>query len=289
MLRRRGESARAFAQIERAVEHAHAHGGSASLGELYELGSRICEEHGDLAPALEWFKRFHRVHREARGEVGRLRAQVLAVQWDLEKLSAAAASERARADELQEANQNLTDLAGRLERHALMDPLTGVANRRRLDQHLSAAHAEAVARGVPCCVALLDLDDFKLVNDRFSHAAGDGVLRRIGRLLANHRRASDLVARFGGEEFVIVFSDTDVRGAARVCERLRRRIEAEDWSSVVGGPSPVDGLVVTASFGVGDMAAHRDVSSGLAAVDALLYQAKAAGRNRVISAATAGP
>jgi diguanylate cyclase (GGDEF)-like protein len=136
---------------------------------------------------------------------------------------------------------------------------------------------------------LLDLDDFKLVNDRFSHAAGDGVLRRIGRLLANHRRASDLVARFGGEEFVIVFSDTDVRGAARVCERLRRRIEAEDWSSVVGGPSPVDGLVVTASFGVGDMAAHRDVSSGLAAVDALLYQAKAAGRNRVISAATAGP
>ena len=114
-------------------------------------------------------------------------------------------------------------LLDQLERQTYEDALTGLANRRRLDQRLADEFALALRHGRPLAVAMADLDHFKSVNDRFSHAVGDAALRATAKILTSQVRHTDLVARFGGEEFVIVLVETDARGrAARVREAARR-------------------------------------------------------------------
>ncbi|MBI3512993.1 MAG: GGDEF domain-containing protein, partial [Proteobacteria bacterium] len=125
-------------------------------------------------------------------------------------------------------------------------------------------------------VMIGDIDFFKRINDRFSHATGDEVLRHVGRILAEHTRASDVVARYGGEEFVIAFPETEIDEAAAFCERLRQIIEAHPWRDI----QPE--LAVTMSMGLNGDLALGSVEKMLAAADALLYQAKQAGRNRVL-------
>jgi diguanylate cyclase (GGDEF)-like protein len=175
------------------------------------------------------------------------------------------------------ANQTLTDRTSRLEREVMLDPLTGVPNRRTLDAQLASAHRDAVARGDPLFVAMLDVDRFKQVNDTYSHAVGDVVLRRLATLVQEHARAVDLLARYGGEEFVVVLAVSALAAAVAACERIRARIQSEDFSPIAPG------LTVTASLGVADIAAFPGPEAGLRRVDELLYAAKAAGRNRVMS------
>jgi len=146
-----------------------------------------------------------------------------------------------------------------------------------LNAQLDAGHAGAMARGTPCCVAMLDIDHFKQINDRYSHAIGDRVLQQLAALLRSHCRDQDLPARYGGEEFVVVFSGVGLQRAVAICERLRASIEAWDWETIA------DKLRVTTSIGVWDLATSNNAQGGLASADALLYEAKAAGRNRVIS------
>jgi diguanylate cyclase (GGDEF)-like protein len=177
--------------------------------------------------------------------------------------------------QLESENRELAVQAMELGRHALEDQLTGLANRRRVDHELPMHLASARERRGPLSVAAVDLDHFKQVNDRFGHGVGDDVLRALSRILLDNTRSSDLLARMGGEEFLILFVGTPLAVASDICERLRHAVEAHEWARVAKD------LRVTVSIGLCDATASADVRALLERADASLYAAKRAGRNRV--------
>jgi diguanylate cyclase (GGDEF)-like protein len=146
-----------------------------------------------------------------------------------------------------------------------------VLNRRGLEQALD--DFEETAQGMT--LVLLDIDHFKHVNDRHGHAGGDEVLRRVAAVVAGNLRASDVVGRWGGEEFLIACAGTRLSDASRLAEKLRERVER---SEVLAAGSRV---AVTASFGVALVPPGGSVREGLERADIALYRAKATGRNRV--------
>ena len=169
-----------------------------------------------------------------------------------------------------------------LTQDASMDPLTGLPNRRSLTTELEREHALA-RRGRPIfSVLLLDVDHFKAVNDQRGHAAGDQVLQEIGRRLRSRARTSDVVGRWGGEEFLIVAPDTDVSGAQILADGLRTAL-AEDPFLVESGP-----VRITASVGVAAWE-RETVDELLGRADDALYAAKSSGRDVVVAAARAAP
>ncbi len=277
VLVRRGDLDGAWAVVEAGAAAAARAGQAEATAQLHLAGSAVAEARGDLSAALTLFKRYHRGRAALAEEQEQQRAQVLAMRLGSERVLAEARAERERAHELAAANRDLADRTERLARDATLDPLTGLSNRRHLDAHLAVAHASARSRQVPLCVAMIDVDHFKRVNDHYSHAIGDEVLRVLAGLLAEHCRPRDLIARFGGEEFVLVVGEVGVKRAFAVCERLRTEIAGHDWAALA--PE----LSVTVSIGVADTAAHRDPDAGLHRVDELLYEAKRAGRNRVVA------
>jgi two-component system, cell cycle response regulator len=158
------------------------------------------------------------------------------------------------------------------------DGLTGLANRRHTDERLAAEVAFARRHGEPLAIAMADVDHFKRVNDTYGHPAGDAVLRSVARVLASAVREEDLVGRYGGEEFLVVFRATDLTCAMAASGRLRAAIEGAPVA-VAGGPA----IRVTASFGLASLACCEspDVQTLLRLADRRLYAAKSAGRNRV--------
>jgi diguanylate cyclase (GGDEF)-like protein len=130
--------------------------------------------------------------------------------------------------------------------------------------------------GRPLCLALLDIDHFKAVNDRLGHAAGDEVLRKLAALLLDERRSTDLVCRYGGEELVLILPETWPGDAVALADRIRARAEA----GILGHHA--DGSPITLSIGIAGTTTERDLPSTLfAAADASLYRAKSDGRNQV--------
>ncbi|MDQ3038387.1 MAG: diguanylate cyclase [Pseudomonadota bacterium] len=172
---------------------------------------------------------------------------------------------QARTLELVEKNNELEILA-------VTDKLTGLANRRKLDQVLDEELIRARRYGVELSIAVMDIDHFKRINDAHGHATGDLVLESLARILRQSTRDADLVARMGGEEFVVVCRHTGLDDCRLVAEKIRVAIESHGFSGI----EPV-----TASFGVA--AFERDDSSAslLGRADAAAYRAKAGGRNRV--------
>ena len=160
---------------------------------------------------------------------------------------------------------------------ARIDSLTGLANRRALEEILAAEIARAQRFKHELAVVLLDLDHFKEINDSFGHAAGDAMLREVSRLLLSLARQGDTVARWGGEEFVVVLPETHRPGAQRFAERLRHTIEAH----------AVGEMKTSTSCGVATMIPEDTVEALLGAADQALYQAKANGRNRTETAVRA--
>lgn len=171
--------------------------------------------------------------------------------------------------------KDLLDQRAVLEHLSREDALTGLANRRAFDEQLQGEARRAVERGEPLSLAMLDLDHFKEVNDRFGHACGDAVLRTCATLLKQQMRPEDLLARYGGEEFVWAMPGLSPTAASRRCEQLRLAISAHDWSSLRPG------LRVTLSAGVAGLSAGLDPAALLALADARLYAAKRRGRNCV--------
>ncbi|MBK9116401.1 MAG: diguanylate cyclase [Betaproteobacteria bacterium] len=259
----------------------------------YECHEALADYHeraGDHGAALRHFRRFHALEREVQTEAARDKLRALTIQLELKAARRETELERERQGVLTRANADLdalnvalteanlqkTMLLDQLERQTYEDALTGLANRRRLDQRLADEFALALRHGRPLAVAMADLDHFKAVNDRFSHAVGDAALRATARLLASQVRHTDLVARFGGEEFVIVLVETDDDAARRVCEKLRAAVANHGWTAIHPG------LSLTLSIG---LCADTSVPSHdrmLAMADRNLYSAKAAGRNRVV-------
>ncbi|MBI5068182.1 MAG: diguanylate cyclase [Deltaproteobacteria bacterium] len=163
-------------------------------------------------------------------------------------------------------------------RQASRDPLTGVLNRLGFNHVIAREFAGARRHGRSLSVVMLDLDHFKRVNDEHGHAAGDEVLVKAARLLQANVRESDLVARWGGEEFIVVASGTPAAGAVRLAEKVRALLEATSL-----GPCGA----VTGSLGVAEMQAGDTIEGLLHRADQALYRAKGDGRNRVACAGTA--
>ncbi len=163
---------------------------------------------------------------------------------------------------------------------AVTDGLTGLHNRRYLDSHLQKLFDRAVARNRPLSVMIADIDRFKVINDTYGHAGGDDVLQQFAQRLRNNVRGIDLACRYGGEEFVVIMPDTNPALARSVAERIRDEIESEPFL-VSGGARAIK---VTASAGVATLGESiASVSDLLKEADKALYEAKAAGRNRVVA------
>jgi len=167
------------------------------------------------------------------------------------------------------------DLVAERERQLVVDPLTGITNRRGAEAALHVEDARRKRTGLPLSVVLFDVDFFKRVNDEHGHAAGDDVLCRVARALARSARLTDVIARWGGEEFIAVISCAEA-GAVTFAERARKSVEALDFAF---GASPGR---VTLSAGVAEVAADEKPESAIARADERLYAAKRAGRNRVV-------
>ena len=157
---------------------------------------------------------------------------------------------------------------------ALTDGLTGLYNRRHITQRLEEEIARSKRVGSGLCVALCDIDHFKAINDEYGHNAGDQVLRELAKNLTDGVRSNDVVGRWGGEEFLVIFSEIKLSAARIVAERLRSRLE--NAPPVQGGPNKV-----TASIGLAMLDANDTAESLLENADQALYRAKARGRNRV--------
>ena len=170
-------------------------------------------------------------------------------------------------------------LQAALEREATFDQLTGALNRRRTEQALSREMERSNRHGTALSVALLDIDHFKAVNDRFGHAVGDEVLSDLVQRCSASLRATDLIGRWGGEEFLLVLPDTGQESALQLAERLRQRISEGRTST---------GQRVTASFGVAVYQPGESLAPLLKRADDALYRAKDRGRNRVEHQPTGG-
>jgi diguanylate cyclase (GGDEF)-like protein len=179
------------------------------------------------------------------------------------------------ADRLREQRVALSDA----ERRAQTDPLTGVLNRRSMIERLHAACDRAKARGLPIALLFIDLDHFKTINDTRGHVAGDACLRALIGPIQKELRMSDVIGRYGGEEFVVILSSADARVAQGIAQRIRERVEKLE---VVGFGDPIR---LTCSIGVATTDALGVWGEELVArADAAVYVAKRAGRNQVFVA-----
>jgi len=179
--------------------------------------------------------------------------------------------EVAHKTELERYHRELEEANEQLRRLAVTDELTGLRNRRAFEERLVMEFSMARRRSRELAVVLIDIDDFKKTNDRYGHAAGDEVLRRLGMILRTTVRLPDLPARYGGEEFVVLLPESGEGAAMGLARRIMARIAAEEWENEL----------ITISMGMAAM--NESLVSGYQLVelaDEALYAAKRAGKNR---------
>jgi two-component system, cell cycle response regulator len=228
--------------------------------------SVLAELQGDLPGALALHKRYHA--RVVSNEHAAFDARVAELS-----ATVAAQSMRLEISDLQARNAGLSSTFKQLTNLALTDALTGAANRRGLEE----GFARFRDGGQAMVLAMLDLDHFKQINDKHSHGVGDQVLRQAGRLIADSLRDRDLLGRYGGEEFTALLVETTLSEAIRVADRLRQRVQDHAWQALANG------LGLTLSVGIVQVRLGEAFEQAVARADALLYAAKAQGRNRVLA------
>lgn len=164
-----------------------------------------------------------------------------------------------------------------LHRMANTDALTGLLNRRAWDELLARRFSEPMERGRGRCIALVDIDHFKKVNDRYGHAIGDAALREVGQMLSSGCRRGDILARLGGDEFALLLHDVEEQSIAAMIERVRQRVGRAHVASAAD-------LTITASIGYTFLNSRNAnaINSAVAVADAALRQAKDTGRDRSV-------
>ena len=244
---------------------------------LSPLRDELRDDTSEAVLALALHREFAHVDGVARGEpeppeaIARYTAALEEELWALREARLTAL--RSHSD-----HHRLALEHGAIAAQALQDPLTGLPNRRALDRRL--AEATTAPAGQPCAVALIDLDGFKAVNDLHSHAVGDTVLQSVATCLRTTLRSQDLVARYGGDEFVVVMPGTPLHVAKAALARAADAIAVLPHDVSAG---------VTISAGVVRVPLDGEPAAALAAADAAMYAAKREGGNTVVSGATPGP
>lgn len=239
----------------------------ATLIRLHAALHRACRAIGRTEEALDHLERAELLQRQRAARQLRAQSQLLVSRVETEQHRLQA--QRARL-EAQTERARATELA----LHASQDPLTGLGNRRYLDDRLPPMLAHAELQGQPLALAVVDIDRFKLINDHHGHLVGDRVLAALAQMLREGTRSADLLARMGGEEFLIALPDTELDRASEVCGRLRECVAEHAWSLLA--PQ----LRVTISIGLSHAPAY-DMAGLYERADRALYRAKQAGRNRV--------
>jgi diguanylate cyclase (GGDEF)-like protein len=267
-----GRNDAARLHLTRSLELAVTRDAKFDVARAHEELALIAESEQEFEDAYRHLAAARSLEREIVGDRAVRSAELMALRVAAEESSREAA-------QLREHSRTLTELSEQLQREremfaqqALVDPLSGLANRRALEQTFAA-----LARDTPTSVqtvAVADIDHFKEINDRFGHAVGDEVIRAVGTILERFARREDLVCRYGGEEFVLLLRSYDRRLARSVTERIRAAVQAYAWDRI--DPR----LTVTISIGVAAGVA-ADVNELLLAADALLFSAKRSGRNQV--------
>lgn len=245
---------------------------------------------GDFAEALAHHERYHALTREqleqrndAQSRLMMNRLELDQARFGAERSRMEAELQRVRAEQMAAEAERLQAQARELRRYVLADPLTGLGNRRQVERELPRLLQHSARTGEPIAAAMLDLDHFKQVNDKHGHAVGDAVLTATADLFRARVRGGDLIARMGGEEFLIVFPHASHERAREACERLRLAVQEHDWAQI----SP--GLSVTVSIGLCVCGARVEAAQLIEQADAVLYQAKKEGRNRVVVAHSTEP
>ncbi|GAA1651381.1 GGDEF domain-containing protein [Actinoplanes couchii] len=267
----RGHHTEAIEGLLLALERAHQAGERPMAMEISRELSEAHERIGDFMAALAHYRDFHDLERELHNEVAAARARMAAHHFELDNVRLEAENARLEAELHRARSAELAADNLLWQRQATEDALTGLPNRRSVDERLP----RLIASGVPVCVAVADVDRFKLVNDRYGHFVGDEVLRRIAAILLDRIAETDLVARFGGEEFLIALHGSGIEDALAQCELLRASVAAYPWENIEPG------LNVTISVGLAEVTGPGALAEAMGRADQRLYQAKRTGRNRV--------
>lgn len=183
---------------------------------------------------------------------------------------------------LQQSQQQIDKLRISLSdshRLGMLDAVTSLKNRHWLEVHLPKEVETASVKSEPLSIIMADVDNFKRINDTFGHAVGDEILRRFAELLSKNIKGRDTAARYGGEEFIVILPQTKLVGAKNLGEQIRSELECKKWMHHRTG-QPIG--KVTASFGIAELRQGEEYDEFLDRADAKLYEAKAAGRNRVV-------
>lgn len=275
----RGDAERALGPLTEAIARGVSSGAALEAAKAHATMAQALKSLGRYKDALTHFEAFHELNDRTLRQLSDRRTQILTVQLEVERLERDREIDRlhnvelARAyAELAELHQRLEQQAARLERLSRTDDLTSLPNRRSFDERLEIELQRAHRTETLVSVLMVDLDDFKLINDTYSHVVGDAVLRTTGQALSDCMREVDLCARIGGEEFVVLLPETDSQGALVVGQKIIDRVTELNQK--------VRGVAVTASVGVATLEPTDDKESLVARADANLYQAKRAGKNR---------
>lgn len=249
--------------------------------QAYKLG-------GYFREALAHHERYHKLRDDLLNETSAQTLHTLRVRFEIEQAERERELYRAKNAELAAVNRELelltaslrqadrekSALLTRLEQQACEDPLTGLYNRRYFDARLAEEFGRARRFAAPLSVVFCDINNFKRVNDRFSHQLGDKVLVTVATIISHHLRRIDTVARYGGEEFMFLLPGTTAQGAAVSCEKIRCAIQVHPWETLAPG------LTVTVSTGFSDDTT-LDPAHLLEEAGDKLYEAKRGGKNKV--------
>ena len=303
-LARQGRHAEALAHYRQALPLIKRNGNDRYLAMLYKAQATSLEAMGHAAAALSDYKQYTELQLRLQGKMRPEQGRLLEYEYEIRRgefenrrLRSEAATRQEQVQALERVRhwQWLTILLGalllalltslawrhgrtsrRLSRESLIDPLTGIANRRGIEREAARAIGGATRPGDSVSLLILDLDHFKAINDRHGHAAGDRVLRAAADAWHTVLRGCDPLGRIGGEEFVVVCADTTLEQAMVVAERLREATAALRFDDIDAA------LRVTVSIGVAQSQRSGDTHEGvLARADAALYRAKQRGRDRV--------
>ncbi|GEM47661.1 tetratricopeptide repeat-containing diguanylate cyclase [Deinococcus cellulosilyticus] len=257
--------------------------------EVLEWTVRTLRQLERYQEALEHMEEMFLLDREIRSEEANRQLEVMAYQRKMERMQHEAELERIRSAELEqlvmermeevqallEKKRHLEEANLRMRELSEKDGLTGVYNRRYLNENCEKVFASMRQQDQEFSVLIMDIDNFKSINDRFSHQIGDVVLKTLASLLQQALRTSDTIARYGGEEFVVVMPHTGIHNAKMVAERIRTTVANHPWSQVY------EDLKVTLSLGVANNLNVDSAEHMIHVADEALYHSKRTGKNRV--------